>query len=181
MGTNESKKSRFPSIWGNALSLLILFAIIIGAHFWVENQGGDTMPPVSKETQIILEETDTNPEIEGARVVVVPPAESFIIEDEPIVQEEPQPEKIAEEVVQEVKKEEAKEVEPERETPKTSFSDEYRENDPYTSGGNQDLDRLYIEEKRDQKNSATLSNSTKLSITERDQFIPFENLKTGDQ
>ena len=178
MGTNESKKSRFPSIWGNALSLLILFAIIIGAHFWVENQGDDEMPPVSKETQIILEETDTNPEVEGARVVVVPPAESFVIEEKPIVQEEPKPEKIAEEVVQEVKKEE---VETERETPKTSFSDEYRENDPYTSGGDQDLDRLYIEEKRDQKNSATLSNSTKLSITERDQFIPFENLKTGDK
>lgn len=146
-GNNKIEKKRGgPSFWLNLLTLVLLWAGIMGVRSAVKQWEPKTLPEEGKENQIILEDLENKkPLVESEQVSVPTVGEKSEIRN---------PKKI-------------------RAVVKRS---PYDMPDPYTDGSALDLDRQENLEKTQTKQPIRKEvRATPLLPTERDQFIPFES------
>lgn len=173
----EKRPSPPPSFWMNFIALAILFGMIVTAHQLSLRYENTQLPPESPETQIIMEDLESEKPIAESNAVTIPSTDGP--EAKPT---EPAPRIAPKPIVQPVSlpKTQKRIV---KKKPKTAPKP-YTEPDPFTSGGSEDLDnKLSQMEYRKgnivriptvKKNREAAADKPLPETDAEEKFIPFE-------
>lgn len=176
--TFVAKRRRLPSFWVNIAALILLAWVIVAAREAANYFFGAKVAPAEVEHHIVLEDLESEVPLAESEAVPMPtletpaPVETPTVVEAPVVEEKPAPPPVAKPapvVKPVVKKRPAKKTVP-----------EYAQPDPYTSGGNEDLDSDEKRSEYQKGNVIRVPAQTEVKAAfpvppdERDEFIPFE-------
>lgn len=166
--TFVAKRRLLPSFWVNIAVLILLAWVIVAAREAANYFFGAKEAPAEVEHHIVLEDLESEVPLAESEAVPMPTLETPTVVEAPVVEEKPAPLPVAKPAPA-VKKRPAKKTVP-----------EYAQPDPYTSGGNEDLDS---DEKRSEYQKGNVIRvpaqtevkaASPVPADERDEFIPFE-------